>query len=556
MNSDLYAYESSKMGNMQMENPVDKKNVVEINDSNTGNYSSNILRYDLSSLYNQSLFVDWDAPNSYLAIPMVTHLNLKSNTPGDKCALFKPTASGVGFNNNALAYKNGFYQLIDNVSLKCGNNQLSSNNGNLNILNNFKNLTIYSRDNLENGDIWGFYPDNYDTWDYLQPGGTVGTNIQARLENNSKDNLGFVKRLKRLGMNISGNGARNNKGSDVLLGNSSVDSGFDTVVLENAQNLVYRNVFYIKMRDLSDFFKKVGYSRFYCTLEIQLNIGSCEFILPAKTTNAVYADTDMPNISKSSFQKTTCPFMISKLGEGLNILAGANASPEATTLTITNGVAKVIFDGVSYTHPFPNTTLYCQTVQLKPRMEEMILSNKNKQIVYEDFYQAETIVAKDANLNYIATNGIANLKAVLLVPFVAPVHNLGYSPLASPLTSEPGTTSAVINLINLQILLAGERILPSEIKYNFKNWLDNDYGCRSINGGRTPELNNGLISYQAFLNNYRYMYFDVSHIDNLTPKAITVIAKNESGVDIQLMVFAIYDKRVNLNVASGELNVE
>ena len=138
--------------------------------------------------------------------------------------------------------------------------------------------------------------------------------------------------------------------------------------------------FYIKMRDISDFFKKVGYSRFYCTLEIQLNIGSCEFLLPAKARYAVYADSDMPNILKSSFQKTTCPFMISKLGEGLNVLAGTDGTPEATTLTITNGVSKVIFDGITYSYSFPNTNLYCQTVQLKPRMEEMILSNKSKQI--------------------------------------------------------------------------------------------------------------------------------------------------------------------------------
>jgi len=78
MNGDLYAFENSKLGNNQIENPVEKKNVVEINDSNTNNYNSNILRYDLSSLYNQNLFIDWDAPASYLAIPIVTVLSLRN----------------------------------------------------------------------------------------------------------------------------------------------------------------------------------------------------------------------------------------------------------------------------------------------------------------------------------------------------------------------------------------------------------------------------------------------------------------------------------------------
>ena len=40
--------------------------------------SASIHNFNLSSLYNQNLFVDWNSPNSYLAIPIVTHLSLRT----------------------------------------------------------------------------------------------------------------------------------------------------------------------------------------------------------------------------------------------------------------------------------------------------------------------------------------------------------------------------------------------------------------------------------------------------------------------------------------------
>lgn len=551
MNSDIFAYESSVKNSMNylIDNPVEKKFISEINDSNTGNYGPNIIKFDLSSLYNQNLFVDWNAPGSYLAIPIVTTLTLKETATGNLTNSARFTANQ---NNYCLGYKNGSYQLIDNVSLKCGNNQLSSGNNNLNVLNNFKNLTIYSREALENADIYNFNPDYHESWSYANLAGSSGSVTTSMLKNNKlkrevltngaiiDNNNGFFQRIKNLNSNIAEGTTRNNTGSNII-NDATNDQSTDSVTVSDYE-IVYKNVFYIKLKDISDFFNKVGYSRFYCTMEIQLNIGSCEILLGAPATEASIISYT------SSFQKSTCPFMISQIGEGLNLTAGSAAS----TLKITNGICKV---GIA-TSKLSNSTLYVQTIQLKPKYEQSLLSSKMKQIVFEDFYQADTVVKQGASLNYIATNGIANLKYVLIVPFIDAVHNLNLSPLASPFTSEPGTTSPCLNITGIQLLLAGERILPTEIKYNSRNFLENLYGARSINGGRTDELFNGLINYQMFLNNYRYFYFDVSHLNNISPKAITVIGKNESKVDIQLFVFAVYNKSVNLDIQSGELNVQ
>lgn len=571
MNSDIFAYESSSKNSMNhlIENPVEKKNIAEINDGNTGNYGPSIIKFDLSSLYNQNLFIDWNSPSSYLAIPIVTHLNLRQTNNGATTNSHRFQGKEAGdtiFNNYCLGYKNGSYQLIDNVSLKCGNNALSSGNNNLNILNNFKNLTIYSRESLENADIYNFYPDNHDSWSYVALDGVVSTSTQSNsvLKNNKMtkekldkglivdNNNGFFQRTKNLNSNISGGTIRNNIGSN-LINTSTNDQSVDTVEMIDNYNIVYKNVFYVKLKDISDFFNKVGYSRFYCTMEIQLNIGSCEINYAAGTTGTALAESNILSIT-SSFQKQTCPFMISQLGEGLNIIPAGTAT--ASTLKITNGICKVGNGSGGLSSPLSNTTLYVQTVQLKAKYEENLLSTKMKQIVFEDFYQADTLLTVGSSLNYIATNGIANLKYVLIVPFISANHNNKLSPLTSPFTSEPGTSSPCLNITGMQLLLAGERILPSEIKYNSRNYLENFYGCRSINGGRTDELSNGLINYQMYLNNYRYFYFDVSHLNNTAPRAITVVGKNESLVDIQLFVFAVYDKMVNLDIQSGEIRVQ
>lgn len=564
MNSDIFAFESSSKNssNFSIENPVEKKFISEIQDSNTGNYNSNIIKYDLSSLYNQNLFVDWNSPTSYLAIPIVTHLSLRTTAGNITTGAHLFTADK---NNYALGYKNGSYQLIDSVSLKCGNNQLSSGNNNLNVLNNFKNLTIYSRESLENADIYNFYPDGHESWSYATLAEVEGAIDTSMLKNNNiveaplgagvlpDFNKGFLQRIKNLNGNIvkEANGLNNNKGSSVII-NSSNDNTLDTVTRVTPYDLVYKNVFFIKLKDISDFFNKVGYSRFYCTLEIQMNIGSCDILLgnKAAVVDAALIETDILSCT-SSFQKSTCPFMISKLAQGLNIQTAA-AAPVATTLKIQNGICRV----GSYTSNLPNTTLYAQTVQLKPKFEESLLSTKKKQIVYEDFYQSDTKIERLASFNYIATNGIANLKYVVVIPFINSANNLNLSPLLSPFTSEPGTSSPCINISNIQLLLAGERVLPTEVKYNSRNFLENLYGARSINGGRTEELSSGLINYQMFLNNYRYYYFDVSHLNNSTPRAVTFVGKNDTNVAIQLFLFCVYSKVVNVDIQSGELSVE
>ena len=116
--SDIFTLESSSMSQATDAEPFVSKQWVSIPDVNNGNYGSNIVSFDTSSLYNSSKFIN--PSEMYIAVPLV-------------CVISSNVNFGTyGISPYSLGFKNGYHNLVSACQIQYDNNtvqqvQLNSN---------------------------------------------------------------------------------------------------------------------------------------------------------------------------------------------------------------------------------------------------------------------------------------------------------------------------------------------------------------------------------------------------------------------------------------------
>jgi hypothetical protein len=225
--------------------------------------------------------------------------------------------------------------------------------------------------------------------------------------------------------------------------------------------------------------------------------------------------------------------------------------------------------------------LYIPSYTFNPPFEQAYLSNPVKNIKYTDIYQyqVQNIIGATPFSNLI-TNGIANIKSVLVLPFfsatnntILPVANVGlttslqaYSANTGFLQGVPvwqspfdpagtGPTSPLTWLTNFNIQISGQNAIYNTQKYNFEQYNNQLYGQNAVNGGMTDGINSGLISRQAFDMNYCYYYVNVERMlpaEQSVPKSVQIIGQNQSSKAIDLMVFVEFGvDTINIDILTG-----
>jgi hypothetical protein len=205
----------------------------------------------------------------------------------------------------------------------------------------------------------------------------------------------------------------------------------------------------------------------------------------------------------------------------------------------------------------PSITLNVPAYTFAPMFETSYLSSPVKKIVYTDIYQYSVpSISSGQTFNQLISNGIANIKSVLLIPFyVSAGSAVPYSPILSPYdTAGGGTTSPLCLIGNFQVQISGQNMLYNQYPYTYNEWLQQLYGCNSINGGQTDGLSSGLLSQVDFETLYNYYYVDCSRmlaVEELVPKSIQILGQNFSTQAIQLFVFVNYGVEISLDILTG-----
>ena len=162
--ADNLVYEESLNTEIDTSEFISKKYVY-VNDNNNGNYTSQIV-IDSTPLSNAGGWINWS--EGFLVLPLLVQL-----TSADDVSL--PADSSIS--DYSWAFKNGFWNLINSMTVEFNNQNVVQQTPFLNVFRSFKCLTSWSADDLENhGASCGFCPDSADSWSFSNNFTTSGNN--------------------------------------------------------------------------------------------------------------------------------------------------------------------------------------------------------------------------------------------------------------------------------------------------------------------------------------------------------------------------------------------
>ena len=551
-----------------------KKDWLNILDNQNSNYNSNQSVIDTSQLSNSNKYMSYR--EAYLAVPMLLTL---ATTDLVTASAFAP-ATGATSADYAVGLKNWFGQIVHSLTLDYNGTTTIQQTPYCNMWNSFKLMTSFSwNDVWTQGATIGFYPDDPLAFKFIKNG--TATSSGMGVCNNStagafattsgafntyslgKGNEGFVKRQQYIAYDVDGVSGDGTYGTDLLSSNSSSQiwksyisnkvNGVDATTPGVFQISIMATIY---LKHIHSFFASIPLLKgAYMKLTLNLNNTTTRF----NTTGGV-----MTLVSVSNAVGGVNPLMIadSTAGQGGVALGAstytANLSVGARCLEPSlSSLAGVQEGGVAR-----SVYLYLPSYSFNPVFESAYLSSPIKQINYTDIYQYQVkgVQANTGIVNQLITNGIANIKSILVVPFFADqVANSGL-PNGIPVYQSPfdpagcGATSPMINLTNFNVVVSGQNAIYNTQRYSFEEFNNQLYGINAVNGGMTDGLTSGLIDRLGFDMEYGYYYIDLSRmlpVEESVPKSIQLIGQNLSQSNIDLFCFIEYGVSVSVDILTG-----
>ena len=248
-----------------------------------------------------------------------------------------------------------------------------------------------------------------------------------------------------------------------------------------------------------------------------------------------------------------------------NVSVGAkclDSSLTQLTGVTTSGMAQSIY-------------LYVPAYTFNPEFEQAYLSTPIKQIKYTDIYQYQiSNISSNGMINSLITNGIANIKSILILPYYSPNAGSAATNVRSgvninsntniaqglPVYQSPfdpagsGCTSPLCHLTNFNVQISGQNAIYNMQKYAFEEFNDQLYGANAVNGGLTDGLTSSLIGRQEFDMEYCYYYVNVERmlkVEEAVPKSVQIIGQNTSAKSCDYFVFVEYGVEFPVDALTG-----
>jgi hypothetical protein len=580
------------------------KKWIYVNDNNSQNYSSQIV-LDSTPLSNAGGWINWS--EAYIALPLVVQLT--STLPASLNDAKSVTA------DYSWAFKSGFWNIINSMNVEFNNQNIIQQTPLTNVFRSFKANTSFSQDDLLNeGSSLGFCPDNAGSWRYdtadsargrglsnnrdaINPVSTtiygsnsvwttasstamagtyqVGTSLYSGAGNPSSFpgsqysmNDGLAQRQTWYGYD-----ALSTSQGDIC-GIAEAGSIYRSQKVKLADgNIVWYVYAKLRLKDLNEYFEKCPLLK-GSTIRFYINTNQA---LTSFTTTAPSADVATAVITPGTITTTavqvigglTNPLMVASrdLGSGCSALA---SDTYALSVSIVKNVfqSQLSLGGNAYQAGQSSLTavrLYAPVYQFNPLAQQRYLQlAPTKKVVYRDIFQYQfSGIKPDDNFNFLVSNGIPNIKSVLVVPYVAGGDNgattptagdgLAYSTLLSPYASTPAMPDP-IPLSNFNILVSGVNLFLNNQLYDYEQFRQELMSSNQLNGNLTTGLTSGLISEDMFSRGYRYYYGNCSRIlpaEAGVSRSIQIIGQNKSKVRVSLLVFVEFEKSMTIDITTG-----
>lgn len=604
-----------------------RKDWVNFQDNQNGNYNSNQSVIDTSQISNSNKWVNYR--EGYLAIPLtmvLTNGSINAATNGS----FAP-ASSIKSCDFALGLKNWFGTIIHSMTVDYNGSTAIQQTPFINMWNSFKLMTTLSwQDVASAGSVMGFYPDEADTFTFQTTESSAGrgvcnnTNMRPpvnvlgvrlgkyidgdqtvltsskNVANSYKSGLGnegFLRRQCYVNYDPAGSVGQGVTAFSDLFSVNSCTSMYKSYIsvkqsgVNNGASGVYVNsiMAFVHLKHIHSFFNNIPLIK-GAFFKITLNLNNCS------TSFSIAADNEA-SVAAVAAGAMTVTAVQNNIG-GVNPLM--IASREITKIGVsstTGGIARTDYYNGGY--PLGSTAgavtyiasisvgktclnstqvqvggnatsgnlansiqMYVPTYSFNSVFEQAYISSPIKKIVYEDLYQYQinNIDAGTGQINNLVTNGIANMKSVLILPFYSvseatnlalagvPVYQSPYDPAGT------GPTSPLALLTNFNVVVSGQNMIYNTERYGFEQFIQQTYGCNSINGGMTDGLTSGLIDMKSWELGYCYYYVDVGRmlpVEKSVPKSVQIIGQNACGKKLDLMVFISHEAEVSFDCLSG-----
>jgi hypothetical protein len=479
-------------------------------------------------------------------------------------------------NSYFAGLKNGSHQLLQSLSVSINNSSVVQLSNYLSSYVEYKLMTSLSESDVKK---WGasisFAPDSATSFHYSADGSSGDgpgftnnrPNSQVATDYSTKafkttENEGLAARLRSpldLSTGVTDAWYNQSFGAGTLAtsrtaANQNAISYFTTPTTNAA---VFYILATIRFKDMANLFAELPLLRgTYVSAVLNYN-GSAQTISYAKNTNIFTTTT--PQITGLSN-----PIIVSSAAANQPNywMEGALDAGETATFYVSCNVGTARgATGTEYTNPLlgGRTRVSADLFSMNPIMESRYLSLKTKDVYYTDFYSYmyQNQVGAGQPFNFLATNGISQPTAVIVIPFVSKSSNTGLTTVPiyqSPFASEPGTTSSIpITQFNVQV--SGTNIFQDNFQYDYQQFLTELASINALNGGASTGLTSGLISQQDFQYGYRYLIADLSRRlpnDDIS-RSISITGLNNSQMAIDLLVLIEYRRKLTFSLDTGAI---
>ena len=579
-----------------------RKDWINILDNQNQNYNNNQSVIDTSQLSNSNKYMSYR--EAYFSVPFLVTLaqtSALSGTPGNN---IQP-ATAVKSIDYSIGLKNWFGQIIHSFTLDYNGTTIVQQTPYVNMWNSFKLMTSLSLDDINTqGATIGFYPDDPMAWAFVPAGATspdgmgvcnnrnynltysvVGatsfSNLRSGQGNNgllrrqmltSFDTDGIISSDATVATSTFGNLLYSNALQQVWKSYISTKSGNGTNPSTTKAYIAYSVVATIYLKHVHSFFNMCPLLKgVFMKMTLNLNNTTSTLVAGSAGTLACSAVTNpLGGVNPLMIASTANNQGGNKLVAGADVTLMANISVGSKCLdaTITTAIGGTADIGTLSKSVY----LYIPAYTFNPVFEQAYLSTPVKQIRYTDIYQYQVLgVTAGQNFNNLITNGIANIKSVLILPFYSNSGATGttngqtVSVNSGFLTGVPvwqspfdpagtGPTSPLVPISNFNIQVSGQNAIYNLEKYSFEQFNNQLYGQNAVNGGLTDGITSGLIDRNFFDYEYCYYYVNVERmlpVEQSVPKSIQVLGQNYSAKTIDLICFVEYGNEISIDALTG-----
>jgi len=565
-----------------------KKDWLNILDNQNQNYGGNQSVIDTSQLTNSNKYLSYR--EAYLLCPLLLTLSTANGN-------FLPNSAGSSC-DYAMGLKNWFGTIIHSYTLDYNGTTIIQQTPFINMWNSFKLMTSLSwNDVTTQGSTIGFYPDDPKSWQFFNfatpgtsgsgvcnntnsPANVIANNITGQLNNfnSGQGNSGFLIRQQYINFDLGGvvgniqygsilpPQAVNNLWKSYIINKQNVNVGAGTSgILEIAVTAT------IYLKHIHSFFQMVPLLKgVFMKMTLNLNNTTTVFTTTSNGT-AGGPITSMALQSVSNAVGGVNPTMIASTTAGnggfnLNsVLATGNAATYTATISVggttTNSQVSSL-NGFVRSPLAQSIYLYVPAYTFNPVFEQAYLSSPVKQIKYTDIYQYQVlnISATSGQFNNLLTNGIANIKSILILPFYSNTGGSTGLPAGVPVYQSPfdpagsGPTSPLTLLTNFNVVVSGQNAIYNTQRYSFEQFNNQLYGANAVNGGMTDGLTSSLINSMSFEMEYCYYYVNISRmlpVEESVPKSVQIVGTNNTGSSLDLWCFIEYGVEVSIDILTG-----